>query len=782
MPKFIKSPLNLFFVVLALVFLYSCGLWSDFTTYFNTYYNASQIFEEVEKELEKEETKMFTFGEKTAPRSVMDRLKKVLEKTSKIMQFDTASSYFDDALLMTGKAFFYQGRYSKASRKFRELSALKNTDLQLESRLWIGKTELQLRNFERGLEILENVETEALANDRSNMVTEALISQISFLVYRERFDEAVASAEKLLKITEDEELKANIAFEIGNFYLQLENFEEAKKAFRNVKNYSPSFLIEYKSQLEYARIQRGVGEYDSGLTELQELRSEAKYKEFYPEIEYEMGMIHYDQSNFDEAFKKFKEVDSLYSKSKVIGQADYKIAQIFENQYMKYDSADYYYGLVLKSEVPQDIRNDALARTKIFDKYTGYHKELETRAQKYLYATDSSAFIEDSLAYVEYMEDKRAQEALSYEDSDTTQTDTTQADTTQTALQDKEELEQEEDKRVVRRGEDREQDENTEGKADPQKSEDEDAIEKPVYPALPADSLSAQIGRTSYKLGNLFFTEINVTDSAEFYYKKSLDHNLTPNMRSKVVFALGNVYEVQENQKKADSLFNYVYQNYKSFEIVNEAAKKLGKEEVVMRTDKAQNRYLAAEENLWSENYDSAIVQLYSIYNKYPNSTYAPKALYTIGYIYENNLNKLDSAAVVYDTLNSKYTNTKYARTVRPKIDAFKQEQQRIQAVQDSIARADSIAKLPKSESDSTKAAASDSLKTESGNEDEQKLDAEGKKKKPKPDNTEDKDPKSSSSQAIKEKKINNEKPEGGRSPEKTDSTKTEEDKKPSSG
>ena len=41
----------------------SCGIWTNFTTYFNTYYNAKTLFQNAEDELEKQNRDPFIFRE-----------------------------------------------------------------------------------------------------------------------------------------------------------------------------------------------------------------------------------------------------------------------------------------------------------------------------------------------------------------------------------------------------------------------------------------------------------------------------------------------------------------------------------------------------------------------------------------------------------------------------------------------------------------------------------------------------------------------------------------------
>ncbi len=50
-------------LLLLVVALSSCGVWTDFNTYFNTYYNAKTLFDRVEEEILKQKKDIFAFRE-----------------------------------------------------------------------------------------------------------------------------------------------------------------------------------------------------------------------------------------------------------------------------------------------------------------------------------------------------------------------------------------------------------------------------------------------------------------------------------------------------------------------------------------------------------------------------------------------------------------------------------------------------------------------------------------------------------------------------------------------
>ncbi len=177
----------------------------------------------------------------------------------------------------------------------------------------------------------------------------------------------------------------------------------------------------------------------------------------------------------------------------------------------------------------------------------------------------------------------------------------------------------------------------------------------PQRPNISVDSIKTNIVGYEYELGNLFYTDFDRPDSAYFYYTDILNNYPKSSYRPKTLFVLGNYYLTKKDTAKADSLFSIIYDSYKDMNIVNAAAKVLNKPLIDLNYDPAKDYYANAEKLLLKNNYDSTLTRLNFIYKNYPESPNAPKALYTSGWILTNKLFKPDSAAVIYDTLLSKY-------------------------------------------------------------------------------------------------------------------------------
>ncbi|MBU0559477.1 MAG: tetratricopeptide repeat protein [Bacteroidetes bacterium] len=653
-----------FLLLLLMALLSGCSVWENFTTYFNRYYNASLEFEEAELAIASDlNQKLFDFKEVVPNTKARQQLDKVIEKCSNILQFSKESDFIDDALFMIGRAFYLQGNYTKALRKFRELEQLKDSDLLLENQLWIGKTELQLRNFERGVQILEAVRKKAISEEEIEIAVQSYLAHIRFTLYRENYTQSILLVNELLNISESDELNAEISYELGNLYYLNENLAAAADAYLNVQNYSPDFDVDFNSRLEFAKVKRELGANDESLEILEYLRKQEKYKDRWDDLELEIGNIHYANLEIEEALKMYTIVDTTYKNTKSAGIAAFRRAEIFEKDFFNYDSAISLYDRMAKTSAPVEYKNEARMKTGILKKRDQLLATMRRLKRQLVYLEDAALFSKDSAEYFNYYARKDSATALAKEMQTLQGTSYNPKDYEFT------------EKAVF--------------------------IAQPVKPKVSADSMKTDIAKSEYDLGNLFFGELEVPDSAFYYYDDILTNFRDTPLEAKVLYAMGSYYLTINEKEIADSLFEEVYNNHKYDQIVNAAAEKLGKESVNFSTDPAEKLFVSAEEKYLTKNYNAAIKELYSINKEFPQSNYSAKSLYTIGWILENDLFLLDSAAAVYDTLALKYKRTDYATAVQNKLTFYKTRQK---AAQDSVARI-AQAKIDSIRTDSVKTA-----------------------------------------------------------------------------
>jgi tetratricopeptide (TPR) repeat protein len=711
----------------SLLFLNSCGIWRDFTAYFNTYYNAKTLFDRLEEQILSHQKDPFEFREVASQTGRMpvqqyqpqqqiqqqqqfqqqqfqqqqfqnfeqsistqqfpsqrsavpamsliqikQELTKVIEKCSRILQFHKESSYVDDALFITGKAFYYQQEYASAQRKFLELAAIQKSDYYFESKLWLAKTYLQLRSFDEGLALINEVKNDAIMADEEKLLIDASITLIGFYLFREENGKAIEECIWLLNKIDDEEISALISFQLGRINLKIGNEENALKAFASVLNYSPTFEIEFESRIEHARLLKKIGKIDESEAELVALRDRGKFNTQLDRILVELGQVYFDKNEFEKAVKIFKEVDSTYKFSPSSGMASFKLGEIYERHYRDYDSSFKYYNKATSSFVDRDIKTKANDRSRNFDRYFNLKKSIGDLNKQVLYITQPGKFLQDSIdydiAFKEFTEENRRKSEMLQASLQTQQVSFEQRQIPQQNQQ---------------------QDLQNQSK---QKEEvtlamliSQGKVQKPVRPQISIDSLGTLLSENYYNLGSHFYSEMEVPDSAYFYFKLILDEYPKKANRAQTLFALGTFYETNNEKQKSDSLYKIIFEEFPKSNLYTAAGKKLGlikeevKKSVVTTADPAEPLYVAAEEKYYNKEFRNAIKAFREIYLNHPESSFAPKSIFYIGLIHEE-LKEYDSSAFYYGILSSKeYASTPLGKAVFAKYSEYKNEKDRIE-------------------------------------------------------------------------------------------------------
>jgi outer membrane protein assembly factor BamD (BamD/ComL family) len=484
-------------------------------------------------------------------------------------------------------------------------------------------------------------------------------------------------------------------------------------------------------------------------------------------------------------------VDSTYKNTPFAAAANYELAELYRYNFLKYDSAQFFYARSVAGNPPKDYVEKARSNSLLFQKYGKLRKDINRFDRQLFYTQNPEIFVKDSAAYLEdslkilndFLAKKELEDIWKIADNSLTlpgadkNIDTAVvkhkiiiADSLkkvdsliQIGLYDPPDstgLRQKLQNYLINKfvsdslsrldslvkiGRYNPQDTiglrlkltNTLGeKSKSSLSPKDDTQTKlaqllknpnqvrldtvkfkknpPLKLKISVDSAKTVLAKTSLELGNLFLAELNVPDSAYYIYNTILDKYPAPAYYPLTLYALGSYYLTVDNKPKADSLFRVIYDNYKDKSIVNAAASKLNLPLIDLTFDPAKDKYASAEDLMLTGDYHQSINRFYNIYKTYPKSPIAPQALYTTGWILENDLFMYDSAAVVYDTLVTKYPSSVYVKNVNKKLITYKQEKARIQK-----AYQDSLLALQKQQTDSLTAVANVEDQTQKILEDE---------------------------------------------------------------
>jgi len=409
---------------------------------------------------------------------------------------------------------------------------------------------------------------------------------------------------------------------------------------------------------------------------LEELRYLGKYKNYVDEVMIELGQIYYDKNESEKAIDLFREVDTTYKQKPTSGIAALKLAETYHRKLGQYDSASVNYTKASISISSSEIRTAAAKQAVNFNKYFGYKDEEKYLNRDLDYLEDISNYVRDSIdyaiAYREYLDNVKAFSETQKSDPNLiSQVEISFASQEQQYKQQLIALMQRPRKGLVLT----EAEKIGLGK-----------YKKPERPVLSADSIKTILSKSLYNLASLFYSELDVPDSAHYYFKKIIKEFPTKrSVLSQTMFALGTFYETNNDSVKADSLFRHIYDNFEKDPLRNAAADKLGlvkkepqKTLLKKEEDPAEPSYVNAEDIYFNKNYHEAIDSFRSVYKRFPESEFAPKSLYYMGIIYEKNLKMYDSAASAYKSLTLDYSKSQLASAVMPKYSEYKNEKDRL--------------------------------------------------------------------------------------------------------
>ena len=549
-----------------------------------------------------------------------------------------------------------------------------------------------LKDYDKALATLEAVRADAATQEDNDVLMGSYIEEIKYQIGQQDQTGAIDLINKFIAVSNNGEVSAEAMLKLGELYDETGDVQNAIKSFQKVDDYSPSYDIKYKTQIELGIAYREAGKYQDSYDLFDDMRGEDKYSDSFSEIDLQKGLSLLKLNKLDDAVSLLKTVDTTYSRTPSSGIAEYTLGGVYMNTIKNYDSAEVYYSKAVSSAAPIDTINIARDQLDLLKRYNDIDGDLTFNRKQLYYSLNPDEFVKDSIAFYS---DTANVNKMKPESREKTPTQVVNESGRQTRNFQSQEPAQQQTPQLQRQ----------QGQPPAQQYQAPSEAKKPPRrPHISADSLKYLIQKNEFELGNLFFTEFNIPDSAYVYYHDILTNYHDSPFKARTLYAMGAYYLTENDSIKADSLFNIVYNQHKDESIVNAAADKLHKPFIDLHYDPAKQLYINSERELFAQKYDSSLTGFYDLYKNNHASPYAPKALYAYGWILENKLNMNDSAAVIYDSLTSQYPKTEYATAVMPKINFYHSEKKRL-----AKALADSLYLLSHPGADSL---ASDSLKT----------------------------------------------------------------------
>jgi len=448
----------------------------------------------------------------------------------------------------------------------------------------------------------------------------------------------------------------------------MEEYTEAAEAYLKVENFDPSLINRYLSESGYGSCLESLGEYDIAIEKFVELLTNKNYKSNYVELFLEIARCWELKGNIDQAIYVLDQLNgfdpngviTLQSIAEDIAvrnpeklsapgtqinnrspEALYYIGELHLKRYSDIYKATEYYSIALKAQPSNEIKTQCNNRIANIDEIQRLSQVFNEKppAPPVLRVPERSDAQKDNAAIQQALR-KLVSEGVIFEDS------------------------------------------------------------VKYLAALKSYNIilldyQERVPNSIYRIAEIYLTEFDNPDTAFHYLDKIITMfpgNLIAAKALLLQIDIAQSYNIGDVvQLKSRLLKDYGNTEYALYFMDDSDKKKLEAKIQLSRKDSVRVLFEEAENAYFQGDYESSIAVFQSLMDRFPDSEFVPKALYTIAWIYEYHLNNPDEAVKVLTRLTKEFENSEYSKKVANKLtqaNLFLNEQQRMEMFQELAQKA----------------------------------------------------------------------------------------------
>ena len=391
-------------LVLSILLLGCSGQFSsrfvNFNAYYNTFYNAQLSYGQGYTK-STEQSRKYNFllpirVYQTPLGAGMQELQNTIDKGADILRDHKKSKWVDNALELIGKSYFFRTEYFSADQKFDEL-LLTTQDplLQQKGVFWKGRVFMELELYTQGVQYLE--EQRAIYDGQwlENMDYQILTILAELYIARQNYEAAIPLLEQTAASLPGRALKERAFFLLG----QLNDFQgytqNAFTAFNRVSDHYFNYEIQFEAQKKKADVARQLGLVNEAYSVLSDMIKDDKNTEYVAELRLELGLTELQRHKIEEAksiFLNLLKDQQFPAEARTKALTYYSLADIYRFNNNDFILAAAYYDSAARINLPSESLPEYYNAQELSASFSEYI-ELKSNIQ-----------IEDSLLYLGSLE------------------------------------------------------------------------------------------------------------------------------------------------------------------------------------------------------------------------------------------------------------------------------------------------------------------------------------------------------------------------------------------
>jgi TolA-binding protein len=187
-----------------------------------------------------------------------------------------------------------------------------------------------------------------------------------------------------------------------------------------------------------------------------------------------------------------------------------------------------------------------------------------------------------------------------------------------------------------------------------------------------------EVDKNRFLLAELYWFRFSLMDSASAQYRCIVNDYPRSPYAPRSLYNLGYLAKhFYRDSAQTDSIYQLLINRYPRSPVANDVKRQLDLPVVMTQEDSVANAFQRAEHLLFNQNQPRKAYNAYqSLRDCYPETEWAAKAMFSMGWICEYRLDSLQLAFVLYDSLVSRYPESIYAMKVQPKVLAVRTAEQ----------------------------------------------------------------------------------------------------------
>lgn len=644
----------------------------DFNAYYNTYYNAKKSYKlGLDKSLNqtrKYNTLLPIRIYETPLGAGAAEFENAIEKGANVLRKYKDSKWVDNALEIIGKSYFYRKEYFAAIQKFEELYITSSDEmLRQRSVFWKGRVLLELQAYNEGIQYLSEQLTIFDGEWKDNLEYQVKAVLAEHYIANENWVNALDLLNESVPKLPGRANKERGFFLIGQVNEILGNPEEAFNAYNQVEKYYTVYDLQFEAKKKKAEVARSIGRTDEAYKVFSSMVRDDKNTEFIAELNYELGKTEQERGNYENAYHIYTSIlrDPYNKPDNVTKALVYNgLAEINRFAFHNFQAAAAYYDSsasinVPKEQLPESYKAPELAES--FGQYAQIKREVHERDSLLWLASLSKEELDSVLVEMEQQilaemeQQRKEEEARKNTMINVSQTTSTGIDDTQQNgflnLDNPVALAQAQEQfraiwgdrplvdnwRVAQlmQNQIKLQEEEiltNSGSINGKQEESQVFIDLSRIPSDPAQqaSMREEMAHLYYELGNLFFLNLDLPDSARFYFNKVLEERPESEVAAVSMYSLSELYDIRKQPELAIQTAKQLLDKFPGTVYASRLAQKYNLEQEL--TERAQfftplqaYREINLDETMGLSQKADTLAKLAM---RYPNEPFSDQAMY----------------------------------------------------------------------------------------------------------------------------------------------------------